>query len=108
MKRVDYLITAKPELVVDLTLYTTRKLPIALGWGCPCTIQRELGTGWIGYDGWPLLLDGPLSPGESCRVGYVFLSGQKAVEYLRTANKFYLWENGIVGEAEIIDPGNSN
>ncbi len=111
MSRIDYLKTAKPDLVVDLTLYATevggRKQPIMLGWGSPCTIQREEGTGWVGCDGWPLLIDGPMSPGESRRVGYVFLSGQEAVHYLRNAEKFYVWEGQLVGEATIVNTEHS-
>jgi hypothetical protein len=112
MNRADYLKTAKPDLVVDLTLYATeiggKKFPISLGWGSPCTTQNEQGAGWVGYDGWPLLVDGPMSPGESRRVGYVFLMGQEAVRYLCSAEKFYIWEGRIVGEASVVDHENSN
>ena len=103
----DRLESAKPELIVDLTLYPTerggRANPIRLGWGSPCTIQNEEGSGWVTYDGWPLLKDGPMSPGETRRIGYVFLSGQQAVYYLRGAAKFYLWEGWVIGEATIVD-----
>jgi hypothetical protein len=109
MNRVDYLKTAKPDLVVDLELYTRgRTLPIGLGWGCPCTIQHEQEAGWVAYDGWPLLIDGPMSPGDSRRVGYVFLMGQEAVRYFLRAEKFYLLENRIIGEARIVTSDNSN
>ena len=30
----------------------------------------------VGYDGWPLLGDTPLAPGEHRKVGFVFLSGK--------------------------------
>jgi hypothetical protein len=107
MGREDYLKTASPDLVVDLTLYATevggRKHPILLGWGSPCTIQNEEGAGWVGYDGWPLLIDGPMVPGEIRRVGYVFPSGQEAVRYLCSAEKFYIWEGHIVGEAIVVN-----
>jgi hypothetical protein len=111
VSRVEYLRTAKPHLVVDLVLYPTeaggKSLPIGLGWGSPCTIQSEEGSGWVGYDGWPLLIDGPMSPGETRRVGYFFLSGQEAVNYLSKAEKFYIWEGRIVGEARIVNSENS-
>jgi hypothetical protein len=107
MSRADMLRAAKADFVVDLTLYGTAKHPIMLGWGCPCTTQSEEGSGWVGYDGWPLLLQGPMSPGESRRVGYVFLSGQQAVNYLRSAEKFYLLEGRIIGEAKIVDAASS-
>jgi hypothetical protein len=49
-----------------------------------------------------------MSPGETRRVGYVFLSGNEAVTYLRSVNKFYIWEGRIVGEAKIVDDKISN
>jgi hypothetical protein len=75
--------------------------------GSPCTIQSDKGLGWVGYDGWPLLIDGPMSPGETRRVGYFFISGQEAVNYLSSAEKFYIWEGRIVGEARIVNSKNS-
>ena len=106
MVNIDLLRATKPQLVVDLLLYPTERggktRPISLGWGSPCTVQKEQGSGWVGYDGWPLL-DRPMSPGETRRVGYLFLSGQQAVDYLRKADKFYIWEGRIVGEATIAE-----
>lgn len=43
-----------------------------------------------------------MAPGDRRRVGYVFLSGQEAVDALKDAGKFYLWELGLIGEAVII------
>jgi hypothetical protein len=110
--RADKLGSMSPHLMADLWLYPTkdggRKQAIGLGWGCPCTIQSEQGTGWIGYDGWPLLGEQPMLPGERRRVGYVFLSGQQAIDYLRSAPKFYIWEGRIIGEAMIVNDPNSN
>jgi hypothetical protein len=67
-------------------------------------VQQEIGDGWVGYDGWPLLGDVTMAPGESRRVGYVFLSGQRAVDHLSAVGKFYIWESGIIGEAKIVNP----
>ncbi len=87
VNRVDYLKTAKPDLTVDLKLYATeagrKRLPIVLVYACPCTIQSEQGTGWIGYDGWPLLIDA-------------------------LSSEFYLWEARITGEAKVVNAENSN
>ncbi len=77
-----------------------------LGWGCPCTVQHEKGEGWVGYDGWPLLGETTIAPGETRRVGYYFLSGQEAVDYLKASGKFYVWEGRIIGEAAIVQPQN--
>jgi len=49
-----------------------------------------------------------MAPGESRRVGYIFLSGIKAVEALSVNGKFYLWEGRLIGEATIVAPENSN
>lgn len=112
MARADQLRRMRPDLIADLWLYPTeqggKQNPISLGWGSPCTVQHEEGDGWVGYDGWPLLDDTPMAPGERRRVGYVFLSGQKAVEHLAANDKFYVWEGRIIGEAIIVDPMISN
>jgi hypothetical protein len=49
-----------------------------------------------------------LAPGESCRVGYIFSNGQKAIEALSVNGKFYLWEGRLIGEAIIVQSENSN
>ena len=112
MNGADFLRTKKPQLTADLWLYPTeqqgRAQPIRLGYGCPCTLQREEGAGWVGYDGWPLLGDTPMAPGERRRLGFAFMSGQEAVTYLTTSPRFYLWEGRIIGEAEIVAVENSN
>lgn len=107
MSRAEMLKSKKPELIVDLTLYPSERggpsFPKMLGWSSPCTIQHERGDGWVGYDGWPLLGDEPISPGETRRVGYVFLSGQEVVNYQKAADRFYIWEGRIIGEAKIVE-----
>lgn len=48
-----------------------------------------------------VLLDGrSIAPGESARVGMIFLSPDSAALF-RAAGKFYLWEGGIIGEATV-------
>jgi len=79
-----------------------------IGLGLPLHYSSEEGTGWVGYDGWPLLGDQPMMPGERRRVGYVFLAGEQATEYLRSAPKFYVWEGRIIGEATMISDPISN
>ena len=111
-RRADQLRSMEPQLIVDLWLYPRegggRTKPISLGWGSPCTIQSEEGSGWVAYDGWPLLGEDALAPGERRRVGYVFLSGGQAVDYLKGAPKFYVCEGRIVGEAVIVTDPISN
>ena len=94
---------ATAELIVDLRLFTTndggKEHPIRLGWGCPCLLQKDLAEG---YDGWPLLGDNILNPGDSATVGFVFLSGEEAASKFRSAGKFYLWEGRLIGEATVV------
>ena len=93
----------EPQLIADLTLYPTseggKKLTIQLGYGCPCLVSKEAPL--VGYDGWPLLEE-PLAPDSSRRVGFVFPSGQEAADIFRHAAKFYLWEGRFIGEASVV------
>lgn len=104
LSRAQQLLTMAPQLHAVVTLYPTsgggRVAPAAPGWGCPCCVSDAAPV--VGYDGWPLLGDTPLAPGEQRKVGFVFLSGQSAAETLRKAGKFYLWEGKIVGEATVV------
>jgi hypothetical protein len=90
---------AKTQLFGDLRLYPpgSRKGPIHHGYKCPCYTQKDMST--HGWDCLILLGEPPLAPGQFRRVGFVFLSGQEAVEALTRAGMFYLWERGFIGEA---------
>ncbi len=90
---------AVPELVAEVTLYPAAKLTKRLGWGCLCSVSKA--SSGSGYDGWPLLKE-PLAPGETRRVGFVFLSGEEAATIFRKAGAFYLWEGCFVGEAVVV------
>ena len=91
------------HLVADVTLYPTaadgRQSPVQPSWGCPCFVSRQSTSG--GYDA-RLLLDAPLAPGDSDRLGFVFLSGDEAAAAFRKAGVFYLWDGKFVGEAKVI------
>lgn len=95
----------KPDLFANVTLYPTeqggRRGPTPANWfGCPCTKDPHAERNWDCR----LLLDGlPLAPGESRRVGIVFLSGEEAANDLRKAGKFFLREGRLIGEAVIVD-----
>ena len=43
-----------------------------------------------------------MMPGERRTLGFVFLSGAEATSALAASDKFYLWEAGVIGEADII------
>ncbi len=101
--RAEFLRNAKPELVADLRLYSTeeggRKSPIPPGWGCPCSAERNTNEAW---DGFPILGEQEMRPGEARRVGFVFLSGEAAALLFRRAGSFYLWEGRFIGEATVV------
>ena len=109
MSREDFLRTAQPELVADVTLYPTasggRRSTAFLGWGCPCCVSNKPPI--VGYDGWPLLDETPLNPGDRRRLGFVFLSSKEAADVMRAAGKFYLWEGGFIGEAVVVAEGDA-
>ena len=100
--RAEALKRLKPALTVSLTLYSTeqggRTPPILPGWGCPCFGDPD--NGW--WDGYPMLGDEPMYPGETRVTGYSFLSGDEAAAGLSRTPKFYLWERRAIGEAEVI------
>jgi hypothetical protein len=56
----------------------------------------------VGYDALPLIGDEALLPGETRRLGFVFLSHEEAVPIMRAAGRFYLWEGRFVGEAVVV------
>ncbi|QJP12206.1 hypothetical protein G3545_00130 [Starkeya sp. ORNL1] len=93
---------SQPDLIVDLYLYPAeaggRAWPINLGWGCPCSKDKSLKEGWDDYP----LLESEMKPGEQRRVGFVFLSGQNAVEALAQDGHFYLREACLIGEGTIV------
>ncbi len=97
--------TAEPQLTADLTLYATadggRRDALRPGLLLPCMIeQREPLEAW---DCLPLLRDEPLHPGDTKRLGFVFMSGEKAAQALRAAGKFYLWDGRFIGEAVVVE-----
>lgn len=102
-RRAEALRSQPAQLVAEIRLYSAaeggKKLPIQPGWGCPCCCRMDVPAS--GWDGWPLL-DAPMAPGESRKVGFVFLSGDEAAAQLRKARTFYLWEGRFIGEAVVI------
>lgn len=108
--RAEYLRSAKPDLMADLTLYPSelggRKHPAFLGLMWPCTAEPNPKPGFEAFDGCPLLADGPLRPGEMRRVGFVFLSGRRAADHFRKSGVFYLWEGRSIGEARVVPEQN--
>jgi hypothetical protein len=92
------------QLIADVTLYSAeeggRKSATLPGWGCPCCVSQQEPI--TGYDGWPLLGDTSIEPGEQRRLGFVFLSGEEAAGIIRNAGTFYLWEGRFIGEARVI------
>lgn len=92
-----------PHLIADVTLYATdqggRRGPTAPDWfGCPCKLAKDDSHAW---DCRLLLRGCPMRPGESRRVGIVFLSPDEAVPAIMRAGGFFLWEGRIIGAATI-------
>jgi hypothetical protein len=81
-----------PQLIAEVTLYPTafggRNCAVQRGWGCARCLSRD--SPIVGYDGWPLLGDAPLAPGESRQLGWVFVSGEETVGLFRKSGVFYL------------------
>jgi hypothetical protein len=94
-----------PELIADVYLYPTdrggKKLSIGDRYRCPCFVAEDTNSG-----GWDCVIvrGAPLAPGERGQLGFVFLSGDRAVKALSEAGKFFLWESPFVGEATVVRP----
>jgi len=65
-------------------------------------IEKDDTRGWHGWDCRILLNGASIAPGETRRLGFIFLSGEEAAAIMRKAGKFYLWEGGIIGEAIVV------
>jgi hypothetical protein len=106
--REEWLHSAKPHLIADVTLYTTEeggtKLAAQPGYRCPCCGS---GTAPVDARDGRLIHDGPLRPGESRRSGFVFLSGEKAASVFQMAETFYLWEGQLARKAVLVQQDRS-
>jgi len=93
-----------PDLIADVRLYAPeeggRTNQIREDFRCPCAATNA----------WPpvmmhtaqLLLEGrPISPGESRRMGFAFLTSEGA-DAMRQAGTFYLWDGKFFAEAVIV------
>lgn len=104
MSRQDFLKTATPQLIADVSMYATieggRQDAALPGWGCPCMVS--LTEPLVGYDAWPILNDEPLQPGSTRRLGFYFLSGGAGADVMRLSSRFFLWEGHAVGEAVVV------
>lgn len=94
------------QLVADVRLYPAgtshRKGPIHDRHVCSCFAQKDTAPG--GWDCMMLVGHTPLPLGETRNgVGFVFLSGKRAVDIMKAAGMFYLWEGGFFGEATVVE-----
>ena len=107
MSRAESLKRLAPQLIADVVMYDTgeggRKSAALPGWGCPCAPSKSEPV--AGFDGFPLLGESPISPGEKRRLGFVFSWPEGAVPALRKAGTFYLWEGRFIGETTVIEDG---
>lgn len=92
-----------PDLTAEVYLYPTdaggRNSPVGLGWGCPYSSTNKAPVD--GWDGYPLL-NSEMMPGERRTLGFVFRAGAEATSALTANDKFFLWEAGVIGVANII------
>lgn len=107
MSRMDIQRESAPELVANVRMYETREGgragPALPGWGC--TVMASNLEPLPGWDALPLLRDQPLYPGESRRLGFVFLTPEEALPAINEAGRFYLWEGRFIGEATVVASG---
>lgn len=107
MDRAARVKTLEPHLVGEVWLYPTdqggRKSAMRVGICLPCMVSVEAPlTAW---DGFPLLGDEGLEPGQRRRLGFHFLSGEEAAGLMRAAGKFFLWDGRPIGEVLVVDEG---
>jgi hypothetical protein len=99
----DWLKGKTPDLVADVVLYSTesggKRIPALPGFGCPCIVSKTMPL--LGHDA-RLLLDEPLHPGHTRRVGFVFLH-RESVKVMLEARRFFLWEGRFIGEATVVE-----
>jgi hypothetical protein len=91
------------QLIADVYLYPTeaggKRLSMYGTFGCPCFLQKDATS--LGYDCRILVGEKPFAPGERRRLGFVF-PNPEALDIIRSAGKFYLWESRFVGEATVV------
>ena len=89
-------------LTVDVILYSReaggRPKPITdIGYDCSCKAKRDGHTSYNCrinfYNRYPVY------PGETQRADVFFLTGEDAEALFLAAGKFYLYEDGLIGEA---------
>lgn len=95
--------TANPQLTADVRLYSAadggKQRSISLGFQCLCTASNTMPL--EGFHAFPLLLGGPLAPGDTQRLGFFFLN-EEGAEALGRHGRFYLFEgHHLFGEAVV-------
>ncbi len=103
----------EPHLIADVTLYSTvdggRKGPLRGDlhewFGCPCKLQKSDEQAW---DCRFLIKGLVVQPGETRRLGMIFLSREMALPIFTGTGRFYLWEGRIIGEAEVLEPAHQS
>ncbi|MDV3253360.1 hypothetical protein DevBK_18645 [Devosia sp. BK] len=94
----------EPDLFADVSFYSPqsggRIKPIPSGLGFPCKASETAPNAWDAR----LYFEGaPIQAGETRRVGLLFLTteGEQAI---RNAQRFFIWETRIIGEATVCTP----
>jgi hypothetical protein len=93
-----------PDLIADVRLYAPdeggRNNQIRATFRCPCAVTNINPA--MMHSAQLLLGSEPMSPGESRRIGFAFLTTEGA-DAMRQAGKFYLWDGKFFAEAVIVE-----
>ena len=102
-KRVAELEATAPQLRAKVSFYTTeaggRNTPAPSGIGFPCKLlidSHDSNDAMLLFDrNW-------VEPGSTTEAKFFFLLGEEVAARFRSAQRFYLWEGGIIAEALVI------
>lgn len=93
-----------PDLIAKVTLYGEEACKgakiiqpgdLCKCVGCPVGIGERI-------DAWLQIGDFDLQPGQTRIVGFCFFAQNAFAKSLKEAAKFYLWDNGLIGEAIVL------
>lgn len=71
------------------------------GWGCVLLASADRDeAGWYATPVWD---GGPIRAGDERLLAFRFLGGPAAAAAIRSAGRFFLWEERIIGDGEILD-----